>query len=115
MLSFQNLCERLLPGATSNTGMTGHLNSVFGVGRSLQLPTPTIDIPTHLIDCKINKIFYTRTPICVVLSNGMVWRLNKQQWDFLREHGREPREGAHVNLELYLDGSIKSVSPRTVF
>lgn len=93
----------------SNTGFDGFDNQTFGIGHSLNLPTPTLDIPAKRLEGRIRSIFYTQNPITIVLEGGAVWKVNKQQWDYLVAQGREPREGKVAQIEMFLDGTIKSV------
>jgi hypothetical protein len=83
-------------------------NQFYGF-TATHLPTPPLDIPVKKIDGKIRSIFYTQNPITIALENGAVWKVNKDQWDYLVAIGREPKEGKTVHLEIYLDGTIKSV------
>lgn len=97
------------PGAFNNTGMTNLDSGMMGVGHSLDLPTPTLDPPTRTIRGKVNKISYTTNPISIALDDGTNWEVSKSQWDYLKKIGREPKEGSMVQLELYMDGTIKAV------
>lgn len=83
-------------------------NQFYGFNAA-NLPTPPSDIPVKKIGGKIRSIFYTKNPITIALESGAVWKLTKDQWDYLVAIGREPREGKTVQLEVYLDGTIKSV------
>ena len=93
-----------------NSGFAGLDNQFFGIGKSLNLPTPTLDIPTRTIQGRIQSIFYTQNPITITLENGTTWKLTKEQWDYLRAIGKEPHMGKQVMLELFLDGTIKAVN-----
>lgn len=106
----QSFKEYVNNGAFLNTAWVGLDNQFFGTGRSLNLPTPTLDIPTKTITGKIRSIFYTQNPITIALENGTVWKVNKEQWDYLQSIGREPREGKMVQMDLFLDGTIKAVN-----
>lgn len=106
----QSFREFYNAGAYLNTGFAGLDNQFFGIGKSLNLSTPTLEIPTKTLSGKIRSIFYTKNPITIVFENGGVWKLNMEQWRYLQSVGKEPREGKQVMLELFLDGTIKSVS-----
>jgi hypothetical protein len=74
------------------------------------LPTPTLDIPTNIVKSKIQQINYTENPICICLEDGTMWKLSKSQFDYLKNIGREPKEGLMIQLEIFLDGTIKAVN-----
>lgn len=97
-------------GAFGNTAEKGYDTQFFGTGKSLNLPTPTLDIPTKIISGRIRSIFYTQNPITIVIENGATWKLGKDQWDYIKSIGKEPREGKHIVLELFLDGTVKSIN-----
>lgn len=97
-------------GAFSNTAWDGFDSQTFGIGKSLNLPTPTLEIPTKVIKGRIRSIFYTKNPITIALENGTTWKLTKEQWDYLRSVGKEPKENKEVQIELYLDGTIKAIN-----
>lgn len=104
MLSFR---EFVNPGAYLNTAVAGMAGQEFG--KSLSLPVPTLDIPTRIIETRVRSITYTTNPICICLENGGTWRATKKQWEYLKSIGREPKENSRVQVELFLDGTIKSV------
>lgn len=97
-------------GSFQDTGKTGLDNNFFGVGHALNMPMPTLDMPTKIIEGRIKKILYTQNPISVCLEDGTVWKATKKQWDYLRSIGREPKENLRMQLEIHLDGTIKAVN-----
>ncbi len=107
MMSFK---EFVYPGALLNTGVAGIDNQFFGLGRSLELPTPTLDLPTRAIEGVVTRINYTENPISVNLSDGTTWNLTKKQWDYLYSTNKLPRVNSKVQIEMFLDGTIKSVN-----
>lgn len=92
------------------SGWAGLGSIPFGVNNLSGLPMPAMDIPSKNLSGRIRSIFYTMNPITIVLENGSVWKLTKEQWDYLLATGKEPREGRVVNMDMNLDGTIKSVS-----
>ena len=90
---------------------TGYLYSNPQYYTRHDLPTPSIDIPTKLITGRIRRINYTENPISIIFDNGTHWSLVKKQWEYLTQIGCEPKEGLQFRLELFLDGTIKSVTP----
>ena len=69
-----------------------------------------VEIPTKQISGKINKIHYTHNPILVIISDGTTWKLDKKSWDFLKNQGKELKEGKTIQMELYLDGTVKNIN-----
>jgi hypothetical protein len=111
--TFKEFLESVNPGSFLNTGWSGvDSNQFFNVGHSndVDLPTPTLDMPTRTISSKIRKIAYTENPISILLDNGSMWKLTKKQWDHLKSYGREPKENARVEMEMTVDGTIKSIN-----
>jgi hypothetical protein len=106
----QSFKEFVNNGAFLNTAWTGFDNQTFGTGHALNLPTPTLDIPTKRIESRIRSIFYTQNPINIALEDGTSWKVTKEQWDYLVATGKEPREGKLAQIELFLDGTIRSVN-----
>ena len=107
MMSFK---EFLNPGAFLNTTQMGLDPQTFGVGHALSLPTPTLEIPTKTIGGRITRINYTQNPISIHLNDGTIWNLTKKQWDYLLATNKEPRINGQIQIEVYLDGTIKSVN-----
>lgn len=105
----QSFKEFINAGAFLNTAWAGIDNQTFGLGHSLNLPTPTLDIPTKRIEGRIRSIFYNQNPITIVLENGTTWKMSKEQWDYLLGIGEEPVEGKNAQIEMFLDGTIRSV------
>jgi hypothetical protein len=103
--------EFVSSGAFSDTGKDGFDNAFFGIGHSLDMPMPTLNLPTRNIEGRVKRINYTSNPISVVLDNGTIWNLTKQQWDYLKTTGKEPKINSSVNIEMYIDGTIKSLTP----
>ncbi len=97
-------------GAYQNTATTGYDNQFFGIGHSLNLPTPTLDIPTRTLEGTVRRINYTENPISIHFDSGTVWNLTKKQWDYLLSTNKEPRIDSKMQIEMYLDGTIKSVN-----
>jgi hypothetical protein len=97
-------------GAFSNTGFNQIDNQMFGIGHALNLPTPTLDMPTKTLQGNVRRINYTENPISIQLDSGAVWNLTKKQWDYLRTVNKEPRVNSAIQIEMYLDGTIKSVN-----
>ncbi len=97
-------------GSFGNTATTGFDNQFFGTGHSLNLPTPTMDMPTKTLQGKVRRIKYTENPISVQLDSGAIWHLTKKQWDYLRVTNKEPKINSNIQIEMYLDGTIKSVN-----
>jgi hypothetical protein len=106
----QSFREFVNAGAFQNTGTTGYDNQVFGIGHSLNLPTPTMDMPTKTLQGNVRRIKYNENPISVQLDDGSVWHLTKKQWDYLRVTNKEPQINSNIQIEMYLDGTIKSVT-----
>lgn len=96
-------------GAFLNTAQTGFDNQFFGIGHSLELPTPTLDLPTKQLGGRVLRINYTENPISVVFDNGAIWNMTKKQWDYLKSTNKEPRINSNMQIEMWLDGTIKSV------
>lgn len=117
-MGFRAFLESYESGAFLNTSFSGIDNNFFGIGTdssgnaAFTLPSPTLDIPTRTIQSRIRQIRYTDNPICICLEDGTEWKLNKDQWDYLTSLGKEPREGLMLQMELFLDGTIKSVDLR---
>jgi hypothetical protein len=105
----QTFREFVNAGAFQDTGSLGYDAQTFGMGHALNLPSLTLDPPTNVIRSKIRSIQYTENPICICLENGAIWKLTKGQWDYLKDCGREPKEGISVQMELYMDGTIKAI------
>lgn len=81
-------------------------------GYGLDIPinySPILETPTKVITGKIISIYYTKTPISVILDNGYVWRITTEQWDFLTRHKKQPKKNQQVKLEITLDGVIKNI------
>lgn len=97
-------------GAFQNTATTGYDNQFFGIGRALNLPTPTLDMPTKTLQGNVRRINYTENPISIQLDSGAIWNLTKKQWDYLRTVNKEPKVNSAIQIEMYLDGTIKSVN-----
>lgn len=97
--------EYVNAGAFLNSGWVG----LASLPDTSSIPTPTLDIPTKTLTGRIRSIFYTKNPIAIVLENGSVWKVTKSQWDYLVSMGKEPREGRFAQIEMNLDGTIKSV------
>ena len=102
------ILSELNAGAFLNTAF-GFDPQTFGMGRSLNMPSPTLDIPTKTINSKVSKIFYTQNPICICLEDGTEWKITFKQWRYLESIGRKPKEGSRIQLELYIDGTIKAI------
>jgi hypothetical protein len=102
--------EFVNPGAFQNTAQMGMDNQFFGVGHSLNLPTPTLEIPTKTVGGRISRINYTQNPISIYLTDGTVWNLSKKQWNYLLATNKEPKINGKVQIEVFLDGTIKSVN-----
>lgn len=100
---------REFAGAFQDTAKTGYDTQTFGIGKSLNLPTPTLDIPTKSVSGRIQSIFYTQNPITIVLEDGTTWKLTFEQWKYLKKLGKEPQEGKRIMMELFLDGTVKSI------
>jgi hypothetical protein len=109
MDSFKTYLEFISAGAFSNTAFGSSPDNPDYYTRH-DLPTPTLDIPTNIVKSKIQQINYTENPITISLADGTVWKCSKPQWDYLKGIGREPKEGSNVQLEIYLDGTIKAVN-----
>jgi hypothetical protein len=82
----------------------------FGIGNSPVLPTTLLEPPTRTIEGKIKDIRYTENPITIMLDNSTSWKVDKKQWDYLVSVGKEPKIGKRVQLEMFLDGTIKSIN-----
>jgi hypothetical protein len=104
----QSFKEFYNAGAVTNTSWNDYNNQMWDTGKNL--PTPTLDLPTQTTEGTIRSIFYTQNPITVTLDNGFTWKLTKEQWDYLKAHGKEPMQNKRVMIELFLDGTIKSVN-----
>lgn len=74
------------------------------------MPTPTLDIPTKTIEGNVRRINYTENPISILLDNGAMWNLTKEQWDYLRAINKEPKISSRMQIEMYLDGTVKAVN-----
>lgn len=96
-------------GSFQNTGTTGYDNQMFGIGHALNLPTPTLDMPTKTVQGNVRRIVYNENPISVQLDDGTIWHLTKQQWDYLKATNKEPKINSNIQIEMYLDGTIKGV------
>jgi len=110
MNKFMTFREFVNPGAFGNTATAGIDNQFFGVGKSLNLPTPTLELPTRTMEGRVSRIRYTENPIAIVLDSGAVWHLTKQQWDYLRSTNKEPKTGSRVQIEMFVDGTIRAVN-----
>lgn len=100
--------EYVIGGAFLNTAQSGFDSQYFGIGKSLNQPVPTFEIPTQKIESRVTSIFYTRNPITICLEDGTTWKVTKSQWDYMKAIGSEPIKGKTAQLELCLDGTIKS-------
>lgn len=107
MMSF---FEFVNSGVFNNTAMDGIDNQFFGLGRSPVLPTPTLDLPTKSIEGIVKQIRYTENPISINLTNGTTWKLTKKQWDYLAAVNKLPRINSRVQIETFIDGTIKSAN-----
>ena len=107
MTSFK---EFINPGYFSDTGKDGIDNQFFGVGKSLNMPTPTLDLPTKTLEGKVRRINYTENPISIILQDGTTWNLTKKQWDYLVSINKTPKVNSSIQIEMYLDGTIKSIN-----
>ena len=101
--------EYVNAGAFLNTAWAGLASTPTGIGDTPGFTSPTLDIPTRSISGRVRSIFYTKNPISIVLENGTVWKVSKSQWDYLVSTGKEPCEGKLAQIEMNLDGTIKSV------
>lgn len=97
-------------GAFNNTAMMGYDNQFFGIGKSLNLPTPTMQVPTKTLKGNVRRINYTENPISIQLDTGAIWNMTKKQWDYLLAVNKEPKINSQVQIEMFLDGTIKSVN-----
>jgi hypothetical protein len=100
--------EFVNPGAFQDTSKVGIDNHFFGIGKS-DLPTPTLDLPTKTIASKVRRINYTENPISINLQDGTTWNVTKKQWDYLVAIGKTPKVNSSIQIEMYLDGTIKSL------
>jgi hypothetical protein len=105
----QSFREFVNAGAFQNTGTTGYDSQFWGIGHSLSLPTPTLDMPTKTVQGTVRRIVYNENPISVQLDNGTIWHLTKQQWDYLKATNKEPKINSNIQIEMFLDGTIKGV------
>ena len=110
VLSFKQFLLEDSGGYFGNTATSGYDPQTFGIGRSLNLPVPTLEIPAKHIEGRIRSIFYTQNPITIALDDGTTWKLTKSQWDYIQSQGKEIREGKRVQIEMNLDGTIKNVT-----
>ncbi len=98
-------------GAFSNTAFRGlDSNQFVGSGHALNLPTPTLDMPTRTIHSTVRRIVYNENPISIQLMDGTIWNLTKKQWDYLKSTNKEPKINSNIQIEMFLDGTIKSVN-----
>ena len=72
------------------------------------LPAITLDLPTKKITSKITDIKYNQNPIVISFADGTRWTLIKKQWDYLISTGNKPKINSKIELEMYLDGSVKT-------
>ena len=88
---------------------------VPGSGHDMTLSSPTIDIPTKKFVGKVSEIAYTENPIRIKLeispSRFREWPVTFQQWRLLQSMGREPVLNRVFEVETFLDGTIKSLTP----
>lgn len=75
-----------------------------------KLPYLTLNIPTKIVENKIQCINYTKNPIEIVLENGICWKVTRKQWEYLVHSGKEPKKGIKVQLEMFLSGQVKSIN-----
>jgi len=109
----QSFKEFVNAGAFQNTVTKGYFgtpnNASYG-GTPETLPTPTLDMPTKTVQGSVRRIVYNENPISVQLDDGTIWHLTKKQWDYLKATNKEPRINSNIQIEMYLDGTIKSVN-----
>lgn len=88
---------------------------VSGTGNDLTLSSPTIDIPTKKFVGRVAEIAYTENPIRIKIevapSRFREWPVTFQQWRLLQSMDREPTVNRVFEVETYLDGTIKSLTP----
>lgn len=110
----KSFLEYIQAGSFLNTAQVGLGAPTWGVDHSLTLSSPTLDIPTQIISGKIRKIHYTENPIMIELEIApnklRRWPMTKKQWEYAKSIGKEPRENMRVQMELFLDGTIKGLS-----
>jgi hypothetical protein len=107
----QTFREFMNTGSFGNTATRNIDQQTFGSGHSNAVsPSPTLDLPTRVVEGRIRKLIYTSNPITAVLEDGTMWKITKKQWEYLKSIDREPKENRRVQLELFLDGTIKSVN-----
>lgn len=101
--------EFVISGAYTNTGWEGYDLSYWGAGRTPTLPVPTLTPPVKVVEGVITHIMYTNNPITICVGNT-TWNLTKDQWDTIVRHKKKPCVNDRVRLEMYLDGTIRSVN-----
>lgn len=110
---FMTFREFVNPGAFQNTVTKGYFgtpnNAGYG-GTPETLPTPTLDMPTKTVQGVVRRIVYNENPISIQLNNGTIWHLTKKQWDYLKATNKEPKINSYIQIEMFLDGTIKSVN-----
>ncbi len=79
-----------------------------GLAKPFDLPNPSLELPTKMIKGKIQEIKFNQNPIKITTDNGSVWHLSKGQWDYLLKNNKKPRINSEINVEVYLDGRVKS-------
>lgn len=105
--------EFVNPGYFSDTGKDGIDSQTWSGERSLEMPSPTLDIPTQVFTGEVTNIRYNTNPITVYINVGREWRqwsMNHRQWKYLESLGKAPRIGSKVQIEQFLDGTIKAVN-----
>lgn len=106
MLSFKEFYNA---GPFLNTTQTGHDNAFFGV-KQPEIPMPSLDLPLKQVNGRVRRINYTENPISIIFDNGTTWNMTKKQWDYLKSTNKEPRINSEVQIEMFVDGTIKSVN-----
>lgn len=109
MYSFRKFLESYNPGSFLNTAQNGFDNQFFGIGKSLQIPTPTLELPTKTLKGIVKRIVYNQDPIQIQLDTGAIWNLTKQQWDYMKFSNKEPKINSSIQITTSLDGTIQSV------
>lgn len=105
--------EYVNAGAFNNTGAVMDTPQTFGIGKSNNLPTPTLEIPTRTFSGTISNILYNQDPILIRVKTqdkSYSWKVTKEQWNYLKKINRQPEVDKRVMIEMNLDGTIKSVS-----
>lgn len=112
--------EFMNPGSYTNTAFTGFDNSVFGIGHSNELPMPTLNLPTEVIEGRISRFVspFNEDPITLEIEYSnpktkkierKIWMMHKKQWENSKLAGSELKVNSRVQMEILKDGTIKGL------